>query len=42
MEIKWLKTFIVAASYENFRKTAEELFLTSLRSQNIFKDLKKA
>ncbi|MGM7724226.1 LysR family transcriptional regulator [Metabacillus sp. Hm71] len=28
MEIKWLKTFIVAASYENFRKTAEELFLT--------------
>ncbi|KKI91978.1 transcriptional regulator [Bacillus sp. SA1-12] len=28
MEIKWLKTFIVAASYENFRRTSEELFLT--------------
>lgn len=28
MEIKWLKTFIVAAKYENFRKTSEELFLT--------------
>lgn len=28
MDIKWLKTFIVAAKYENFRKTSEELFLT--------------
>ncbi|WP_246040326.1 LysR family transcriptional regulator [Ectobacillus funiculus] len=28
LEIKWLKTFIVAAKYENFRKTSEELFLT--------------
>ncbi|KMY50513.1 LysR family transcriptional regulator [Peribacillus loiseleuriae] len=28
MEIKWLKTFMVAAKYENFRKTSEELFLT--------------
>lgn len=28
MDIKWIKTFIVAAKYENFRKTAEELFLT--------------
>ncbi|WP_226666407.1 LysR family transcriptional regulator [Metabacillus litoralis] len=28
MEIKWLKTFIIAATHENFRKTAEELFLT--------------
>lgn len=28
MEIKWLKTFIVAAKYENLRKTSEELFLT--------------
>ncbi|WP_028391491.1 LysR family transcriptional regulator [Bacillus cihuensis] len=28
MEIKWLKTFIIAAKYENFRKTSEELFLT--------------
>lgn len=28
MNIKWLKTFIVAAKYENFRKTSEELFLT--------------
>ncbi|MEK3886710.1 LysR family transcriptional regulator [Bacillus sp. FSL K6-3431] len=26
MDIKWLKTFITAM-YENFRKTAEELFL---------------
>ncbi|WP_147533872.1 LysR family transcriptional regulator [Bacillus marasmi] len=28
MEINWLKTFVVAARYENFRQTAEELFLT--------------
>ncbi|MDR6999925.1 LysR family transcriptional regulator [Neobacillus niacini] len=28
MDIKWLKTFIVAARYENFRKASEELFLT--------------
>ncbi|MDQ0343009.1 LysR family transcriptional regulator [Lederbergia wuyishanensis] len=28
MDIKWLKTFIIAAKYENFRKTSEELFLT--------------
>lgn len=28
MDIKWLKTFIVAAKYENFRITSEELFLT--------------
>lgn len=28
MEIKWLKTFIVAAQTENFRQTSEELFLT--------------
>ncbi|MFJ7932677.1 LysR family transcriptional regulator [Peribacillus sp. NPDC096448] len=28
MDIKWIKTFIVAAKYENFRKTSEELFLT--------------
>lgn len=28
MEMKWIKTFIVTAKYENFRKTAEELFLT--------------
>lgn len=28
MNIKWIKTFIVAAKYENFRKTSEELFLT--------------
>lgn len=27
MEIKWLKTFIRAAQYENFRKAAEVLFL---------------
>ena len=28
MDIKWIKTFIVAAKYENFRKTSEQLFLT--------------
>lgn len=28
MEIKWVQTFIVAAKYENFRKTADDLFLT--------------
>ena len=28
MDIKWMKTFIVAAKYENFRKASEELFLT--------------
>lgn len=27
MDIKWLRTFVVAAHYENFRKTAEVLFL---------------
>lgn len=28
MDIKWLKTFIIASMYENFRQTSEELFLT--------------
>ncbi len=28
MDIKWLKTFIVAAKYENFRQASEELYLT--------------
>ncbi|MBW8348496.1 LysR family transcriptional regulator [Bacillus sp. IITD106] len=28
MDIKWLKTFVIAAKYENFRKTSEDLFLT--------------
>lgn len=28
MDIKWIKTFVIAAKYENFRKTSEELFLT--------------
>lgn len=28
MEMKWLKTFVVAAEYENFRKASERLFLT--------------
>lgn len=28
MEISWLKAFVVAARYENFRLTAEELYLT--------------
>ncbi|MEK4029447.1 MULTISPECIES: LysR family transcriptional regulator [Bacillaceae] len=28
MDIKWLKTFVAAAKYENFRKASEELFLT--------------
>ncbi|MEK3886375.1 LysR family transcriptional regulator [Bacillus sp. FSL K6-3431] len=28
MDIKWIKTFIIAARYENFRKASEELFLS--------------
>lgn len=28
MEIKWIQTFVIAAKYENFRKAADELFLT--------------
>lgn len=28
MDIKWLKTFIIAARYENLRRTSEELYLT--------------
>lgn len=28
MDIKWLKTFIVAAKFENFRQASEELYLT--------------
>ncbi len=28
MDIKWLKTFILAAKYENLRKASEDLFLT--------------
>jgi LysR family transcriptional repressor of citA len=28
MDLKWLKTFLIAAKYENFRQAAEELFLT--------------
>jgi len=28
MDIKWIKTFIVAAQYENFRQASEELFVT--------------
>lgn len=28
MDLKWLKTFVVAAKTENFRKTAEELFVS--------------
>ncbi|MED3561324.1 LysR family transcriptional regulator [Bacillus xiapuensis] len=28
MDIKWLKTFVIAARHENFRKASEELFLT--------------
>ena len=28
MDIKWLRTFIIAAEYENFRKASEQLFLT--------------
>lgn len=28
MDIKWLKTFISAAKFENFREASEELFLT--------------
>lgn len=28
MELKWLKTFLLAAKHENFRKAAEELFVS--------------
>ncbi|GAA0322290.1 transcriptional regulator CitR [Bacillus carboniphilus] len=28
MELKWLKTFLLAAKYENFRKAAEDLFVS--------------
>lgn len=28
MDFKWLHTFVTAAKYENFRKTAEELFIS--------------
>lgn len=28
MDFKWLHTFVTAAKYENFRKTAETLFLS--------------
>ncbi|PLS03767.1 LysR family transcriptional regulator [Neobacillus cucumis] len=28
MDIKWLRTFIISAKYENFREASEELFLT--------------
>ncbi|MEL3960986.1 LysR family transcriptional regulator [Lysinibacillus endophyticus] len=28
MDIRWMKTFIICAKYENFRKASEELFLT--------------
>lgn len=28
MNIRWLKTFIISAKFENFRKASEELFLT--------------
>jgi LysR family transcriptional regulator, repressor for citA len=28
MDIKWLRTFIICARYENFREASEELFLT--------------
>lgn len=28
VDIKWLKTFIICAKFENFRKASEELFLT--------------
>ena len=38
MDIKWLKTFIIASKYENFRQTAEELFLTQ---QAVTKHIKR-
>ncbi|MCM3726477.1 LysR family transcriptional regulator [Neobacillus cucumis] len=28
MDIKWVRTFIISAKYENFREASEELFLT--------------
>lgn len=30
MDFKWLHTFVTAAKYENFRKTAETLFYPNL------------
>ncbi len=28
MDIKWIKTFVITAKFENFRKASEELFIT--------------
>lgn len=42
MEIKWLKTFIKAAEEENFRKTAEVLFLSQPAITKHIKKLEQA
>ncbi|MER2192933.1 MAG: LysR family transcriptional regulator [Solibacillus sp.] len=39
MEIKWLKAFIVAAEYENFRKASEVLYVTQPAVTNYVKRL---
>lgn len=39
MEIKWLKTFIVAAEYENFRQASELLYMTQPAVTNHIKRL---
>ncbi|MCJ7840026.1 LysR family transcriptional regulator [Lederbergia sp. NSJ-179] len=41
MEIKWLKTFLVAAQFENFRKASEKLFLTQPAVSKHIRQLEK-
>ncbi len=40
MNIKWLRTFVVAAQYENFRRAAEALFMAQPLSLFIFSSSK--
>jgi LysR family transcriptional regulator, repressor for citA len=41
MHIKWLKTFILAAKYENLRQASEDLFLTQPALSKHIKSLEK-
>ncbi|GIN72082.1 HTH-type transcriptional regulator CitR [Bacillus sp. J14TS2] len=41
MEIKWIKTFLAAAEYENFRKASEELYLTQPAVSKHIRQLEK-
>ena len=34
LDFKWLHTFVTAAKYENFRKTAETLFISADRHRS--------